>query len=216
MRYNNTTLSTINSGKLHNKFPNYGPEIVPKKEQFPDSVKDTISTGFEEDIEYEQSIECDPKEQQFIESSEDIISTESTEEIKLSIKCIPKKEQSLESVKNTISTGFAKNDQLGLECKKPTIVTYLIKDNYLSEFEKETEKQLARYNLGVYSKQEVEQLTKNLQNTINKLYVSRETMETRLQETIQEINNIIKSKEYVDSKLKSRVNYSIPEALFIL
>lgn len=185
MRYDNTTLSTINSGKLHNKFPNYSPEIVPKKEQFLDSVKDTIATGFEEDIEYEQSI--DPKEQQFIES-----------------------------VKNTISTGFAKNDQLGLECKKPTIVTYLIKDNYLSEFEKETEKQLARYNLGVYSKQEVEQLTKNLQNTINKLYVSRETMETRLQETVQEINNIIKSKEYVDSKLKSRVNYSIPEALFIL
>lgn len=211
MRYDNTTLSTINSGKLHNKFPNCGPEIVPKKEQFPDSVKDTIATGFEEDIEYEQPI--DPKEQQFIESTEDTISTE---EVKLSIKCIPKKEQPLESVKNTISTGFAKNDQLGLECKKPTIVTYLIKDNYLSEFEKETEKQLARYNLGVYSKQEVEQLTKNLQNTINKLYVSRETMETRLQETIQEINNIIKSKEYVDSKLKSRVNYSIPEALFIL
>lgn len=211
MRYDNTTLSTINSGKLHNKFPNYDPEIVPKKEQFPDSVKDTIATGFEEDIEYEQPI--DPKEQQFIESSEDTISTE---EVKLSIKCIPKKEQPLESVKNTISTGFAKNDQLGLECKKPTIVTYLIKDNYLSEFEKETEKQLARYNLGVYSKQEVEQLTKNLQNTINKLYVSRETMETRLQETVQEINNIIKSKEYVDSKLKSRVNYSIPEALFIL
>ena len=175
MRYDNTTLSTINSGKLHNKFPNCGPEIVPKKEQFP-----------------------------------------ATEEVKLSIKCIPKKEQPSESVKNTISTGFAKNDQLGLECKKPTIVTYLIKDNYLSEFEKETEKQLARYNLDVYSKQEVEQLTKNLQNTINKLYVSRETMETRLQETVQEINNIIKSKEYVDSKLKSRVNYSIPEALFIL
>lgn len=214
MRYDNTTLSTINSGKLHNKFPNCSPEIVPKKEQFPDSVKNTIATGFEEDIEYEQSI--DPKEQQFIESAEDTISTESTEEVKLSIKCIPKKEQLLESVKNTISTGFAKNDQLGLECKKPTIVTYLIKDNYLSEFEKETEKQLARYNLGVYSKQEVEQLTKNLQNTINKLYVSRETMETRLQETVQEINNIIKSKEYVDSKLKSRVNYSIPEALFIL
>lgn len=211
MRYDNTTLSTINSGKLHNKFPNYDPEIVPKKEQFPDSVKDTIATGFEEDIEYEQPI--DPKEQQFIESTEDTISTE---EVKLSIKCIPKKEQPLESVKNTISTGFAKNDQLGLECKKPTIVTYLIKDNYLSEFEKETEKQLARYNLGVYSRQEVEQLTKNLQNTINKLYVSRETMETRLQETVQEINNIIKSKEYVDSKLKSRVNYSIPEALFIL
>lgn len=211
MRYDNTTLSTINSGKLHNKFPNYDPEIVPKKEQFPDSVKDTIATGFEEDIEYEQPI--DPKEQQFIESTEDTISTE---EVKLSIKCIPKKEQPLESVKNTISTGFAKNDQLGLECKKPTIVTYLIKDNYLSEFEKETEKQLARYNLGVYSKQEVEQLTKNLQNTINKLYVSRETMENRLQETVQEINNIIKSKEYVDSKLKSRVNYSIPEALFIL
>ena len=216
MRYDNTTLSTINSGKLHNKFPNYSPEIVPKKEQFPDSVKDTIATGFEEDIEYKQSIECDLKEQQFIESAEDTISTESTEEVKLSIKCIPKKEQPLESVKNTISTGFAKNDQLGLECKKPTIVTYLIKDNYLSEFEKETEKQLARYNLDVYSKQEVEQLTKNLQNTINKLYVSRETMETRLQETVQEINNIIKSKEYVDSKLKSRVNYSIPEALFIL
>lgn len=211
MRYDNTTLSTINSGKLHNKFPNCSPEIVPKKEQFPDSVKNTIATGFEEDIEYEQPI--DPKEQQFIESTEDTISTE---EVKLSIKCIPKKEQPLESVKNTISTGFAKNDQLGLECKKPTIVTYLIKDNYLSEFEKETEKQLARYNLGVYSKQEVEQLTKNLQNTINKLYVSRETMENRLQETIQEINNIIKSKEYVDSKLKSRVNYSIPEALFIL
>lgn len=211
MRYDNTTLSTINSGKLHNKFPNCNPEIVPKKEQFPDSVKNTIATGFEEDIEYEQPI--DPKEQQFIESTEDTISTE---EVKLSIKCIPKKEQPLESVKNTISTGFAKNDQLGLECKKPTIVTYLIKDNYLSEFEKETEKQLARYNLGVYSKQEVEQLTKNLQNTINKLYVSRETMENRLQETIQEINNIIKSKEYVDSKLKSRVNYSIPEALFIL
>jgi len=60
-----------------------------------------------------------------------------------------------ESVKETVDTGFGNYGILHRKCPTPNYVQYLEKSNHFSEFRTETDKELARQNLGVYSKDKV-------------------------------------------------------------
>ena len=86
------------------------------------------------------------------------------------------------------------------ECKKkPKFKTHLCKESYLGEFKSEFEKNIARTNLGVYSKEEtVAVINRNVSNFITK----------------KEIEEIVKDLDYTTSRSKSQVNYIIPENLF--
>lgn len=61
----------------------------------------------------------------------------------------------VEFKKTTIDSGFGCDDKLTINCPKPQLHTHLCKENYLGEFKEESEKALARDNLGVYSKDEI-------------------------------------------------------------
>ena len=116
---------------------------------------------------------------------------------------IPEK---IEFKQTTIDSGFSCDDTLTVDCPKPELHTHLCKENYLGEFKAESEKELARNNLGVYSKSEVNNtLTSILQNLDSNTFITR-----------KEVNNLIDNLDFVKSILKSNVNYEIPENLFTL
>ena len=102
-----------------------------------DSVMTTISTGFEHN---DKPVPPPP-------------------EINLGCK-IPKKKNP-DSVIGSIDTGFGCDNQIVIDCPKPKYKTHLCKENYLGEFKTESEKTLARNNLGVYSKEEIDSTVNN-------------------------------------------------------
>lgn len=108
-----------------------------------------------------------------------------------------------DSILDNIDTGFGSEYELVKECKKPVYKTHLCKESYLSEFKSETEKQLARTNLGVVGKNEV--------NVIIQQSVSDFIVKTNLI-TISDLEEIIK--DYTTSEFRSQVNYEIPNQLF--
>lgn len=110
-----------------------------------------------------------------------------------------------ESVKETVSTGFGNGGVLHRKCPTPNYVQYLERSNHLSEFETETDRELARQNLGVYSKDKVNQLLSSITNNVGNLYVTR-----------TEVDQMISNIKFVDSTLKSYANYVIPTNLFKL
>lgn len=168
-------LTTISTGYTHNDKPVI-PEYV--SDRVPGSIKSTISTGFEHD---DKPVVEPPKEV--------IVGPESFPE----------------SVKESIDIGYDNNNQLHTICPEPQLIQYLIKQNYLSEFKEETEKQLARTNLGVYSKQEVDKIANQLVLNIAGEFITK-----------NEFNYAFDQLDYVDSTLKARVAYNIPESLFVL
>jgi hypothetical protein len=94
------------------------------------------------------------KSSNFIKSSEKSILTEDvatcTKQVATSVK--PSIIRSKYSILDTAETGFGECNKLIKDCPKPEYKTHLFKENYLGEFKTETEKTLARNNLGVYSK----------------------------------------------------------------
>ena len=117
---------------------------------------------------------------------------------------IPEKIEFKES--STIDSGFGHDNKLHFDCPKPKTHIHLCKENYLSEFKTESEKQLARDNLGVYSKSEVNNaLIDILQNLDSNTFITR-----------KEVNNLIDNLDFVKSILKSNIDYEIPETLFTL
>ena len=110
-----------------------------------------------------------------------------------------------DSMMDTIKPGFGIENILRRECKKPKYKQHLCKENYLSEFEAETEKQLARTNLGIYSKQETDSLLEKLIEAHSQDFV-----------THSQVEKMIADLDFVDSNLKAVSNYEIPETLFKL
>lgn len=106
-----------------------------------------------------------------------------------------------DSILNKIETGFDNKNQAYVECKKPQLKTHLSKENYLSEFKTESEKNLARINLGVYSKEEINKaLDKIVKENITK----------------SDVQEMISDLDFVNSTMKSSVDYQIPNNLFTL
>ena len=144
-----------------------------------DSVMTTISTGFEHN---DKPIPPPP-------------------EINLGCK-IPKKKNP-DSVIGSIDTGFGCDNQIVIDCPKPKYKTHLCKENYLGEFKTESEKTLARNNLGVYSKEEIDKIVGQIVENNNLI-------------TRKEVQNMIANLDFVDSTLKSYADYQIPNNLFKL
>ena len=144
-----------------------------------DSVMTTISTGFEHN---DKPVPPPP-------------------EINLSCK-VPKKKNP-DSVIGSIDTGFGCDNQIVVDCPKPKYKTHLCKENYLGEFKTESEKTLARNNLGIYSKEEIDKIVGQIVENNNLI-------------TRKEVQNMIANLDFVDSTLKSYADYQIPNNLFKL
>lgn len=114
-------------------------------------------------------------------------------------------ETNKDSILDKIDTGFDEDNALHKDCPKPKFNRHLSKENFLSEFKTEIEKQLARDNLGVYSRLQVDQLIKDVSKVDTSAFVTKDTVK----EMIQDL-------DFVKSSLKSNVDYNIPENLFKL
>lgn len=116
-----------------------------------------------------------------------------------------KKRFNKESILHSVETGFGDENILIKDPPKSTCKTHLFKENYLSEFKSETEKQLVRNNLDLYSKQEVE-----------KMVESKITDNTSSFVTLEKVEQMIDELDFVDSTIKSYSDYQIPNNLFKL
>lgn len=121
------------------------------------------------------------------------------------VECTCKKEPNEDSIMDSVNTGLGPENTVIVECPEPEFKIPLCKENYLGEFETAIEKQLARYNLGVYSKEEVENIVSKIVNINITNLVTKAEVETM-------INNL----DYVDSTLKALADYQIPNDLFTL
>jgi len=121
-------LTTISTGFRHDDKPVITEEYI---EEDNGSIKKSVKTGYEEDE---------------VISPEKPIPSVDIDDVTFE-----------ESAKETIDTGFGEGT-LHKECPQPEYVEYLRQDKHLSEFRTETDKELARQNLGVYSSTKVEQL----------------------------------------------------------
>lgn len=110
-----------------------------------------------------------------------------------------------DSILDSIDTGLGNDNTVIIECPKPKFKIPLCKEEYLGEFETAIEKQLARYNLGVYSKEEVDGVVSKLIN-INTANLATKT----------EVETMINNLDFVDSTLKALADYQIPNDLFKL
>lgn len=172
---NTSLLTIVQTGFHHDDKPVITEEYI---EEDNGSIKKSVKTGYEEN------------------------------EVSTSTKTIPSVDISdvtfEESVKETVDTGFGEGT-LHKECPQPKLVEYLSKGNYLSEFKTETDKELARQNLEVYSSTKVDQLLKEIANSVGSIYVTK-----------SEVNKMISSLDFVNSTLKAYANYEIPNNLFRL
>lgn len=144
-----------------------------------DSVMTTISTGFEHN---DKPVPPPPE---------------------INLSCKTPKHKNPDSVIGSIDTGFGCDNQLIRECPKPKYKTHLCKENYLGEFKTESEKTLARTNLGVYSKEEIDRIVGQIVENNNNNFITK-----------KEVQNMIADLDFVDSTLKSYVDYQIPNNLF--
>ena len=168
-------LTTIQTGFRHDDKPVITEEYV---EEDNGSIKKSVKTGYDTD-------EVTPPQQ--------TIQTVDVADITFE-----------ESVKGTVDTGFGEGT-LHKECPESELVEYLRKDKHLSEFRTETDKELARQNLGVYSSTKIDQLLKEITNSVGSIYVTK-----------NELDVAINSLDFVDSKLKAYANYEVPANLFRL
>ncbi len=170
---NTSLLTTIQTGFRHDDKPVITEEYI---EEDNGSIKKSVKTGYETD-------EVATPERPIPSVDIDDVTFE-------------------ESVKETVDTGFGEGT-LHKECPQPELVEYLRQDKHLSEFRTETDKELARQNLGVYSSTKVDQLLKEITNSVGSIYVTK-----------TEVNQMISNLDFVDSTLKAYANYEIPNNLF--
>ena len=168
-------LTTISTGFHHNDKPVITEEFI---EEDNGSIKKSVKTGYETDE---------------VTESQKQIPTVDIDDVTFE-----------ESVKETIDTGFGEGT-LHKECPEPELVEYLRKDKHLSEFKTETDKELARQNLGVYSSTKIDQLLKDITNSVGSIYVTKSELAVELGQL-----------DFVDSTLKAYANYEIPSNLFRL
>ena len=123
----------------------------------------------------------------------------------INLSCKTPKHKNPDSVIGSVDTGFGCDNQLIRECPKPKYKTHLCKENYLGEFKTESEKTLARTNLGVYSKEEIDKIVGQIVENNNNNFITR-----------KEVQNMIANLDFVDSTPKSYADYQIPNNLFKL
>ena len=108
-----------------------------------------------------------------------------------------------DSILDSIDTGFGETNTLIKDCPKSEFKKPLFAENYLAEFASETEKQLVRNNLGVIGEAEVTKLVKELVADDISSFI-----------TIEALEELISDLDFVDSKVNSYADYSIPDKVF--
>lgn len=109
------------------------------------------------------------------------------------------------SILESIESGFGPEQTITIpNCPKPQYYTHLYKENYLSEFKTEEDKQKARDNLGVYSKEYIDKILSDIVHN-NGDFVTKDYF-----------NEAIQNLDFVNSIAKSYADYQIPEDLFKL
>ena len=108
------------------------------------------------------------------------------------------------SIIDSVDTGFGNNNTIIKECPKPEYKTPLYKENHLSEFKNETEKELVRHNLGVYSKKEVNKLISHIiVGDVSGNFITKDEVTVMLE-------------DFVGSTQQTYAPYDIPNNLFPL
>lgn len=110
-----------------------------------------------------------------------------------------------DSMLGSVSTGFGESNTLIKDCPTPQFKTPLFKEDYLSVFTSETEKRLIRDNLGILGEEDVTSIVKDL---------VAEEIDSFI--TIEKVEELLDDLSFVDSELKSLVDYTIPDKLFKL
>lgn len=110
-----------------------------------------------------------------------------------------------DSLMDTINTGFDKLNTIIINPPKPKQFITLYKENYLGEFQTESDKLRARENLDVYGKSEVSKIVSDVINNSTLSFITK----TEVKEMLQDLN-------FVNSIPRSYINYEIPDNLFIL
>ena len=177
------------------------------------SLLETVSLGYDK-IEEKNEL---PQEPIKLIEGESLITTmdtgfgkNNTEEVENIpiielVKCTCKKKPNEDSIIDSVNTGLGAENTVIIDCPEPKFKIPLCKENFLGEFETVIEKQLARYNLGVYSKEEVD-------NVVSKIIdINITNLATKA-----EVETMIKNLDYVDSTLKALADYQIPNDLFKL
>lgn len=190
--------------KETNQLGEQKPQLLPSK-----SLLTTINLGYE----IKQS-ELRPAQQINFRQSNSVITTmdtgfdENPKPIKpkppINLGCDKPKEKNPDSIIDNIDTGFGCENQVVIDCPKPKFKTHLCKENYLGEFKAESEKALARNNLGVYSKKEIDEI-------VGKIIIDNKNFVTK-----KEVENMISDLDFVNSTLRSYADYQIPNDLFKL
>lgn len=152
------------------------------------SLLSTLNTGYDS-IESQKSTNSG-----FIHNDKPVVNTQTSFN-----KSHPNKDSIIESV----DTGFGNNNTLVKDCPRPQYKTPMYEENYLSEFNSETERKLARQNLGVYSKDEVSKIVVDIIKEDTQTFVTK----LEFEEKLARLN-------FVDSELKGTTNYEIPDKLF--
>lgn len=107
-----------------------------------------------------------------------------------------------DSIIDSINTGFGETNVIIKDCPKYKIP--LFKENYLNEFESDTEKVLIRHNIDVYSKKEVNDLISHIVvGDVSGNFVTKDNLDMVLE-------------DFVSSTLRSYALYDIPNNLFPL
>lgn len=141
------------------------------------SLLTTADTGFENTVEYKDK---------------PVVST-----------FVGHKSKNKDSILDSVNTGFGNQNTLIKDCPKPQYKTPLYEENYLSEFNSETEKAIARQNLGVVGEDEIIKLVSEIINNDTETFITKLELEQILE-------------NFVISDLKAHVNYEIPDKLFQL
>lgn len=202
--FSKSLLDTINTGfdnTVHDNeiISNITLQVKPQVDKPKDSILDTLETGFGD---YNKVTVEKPKPELIVDDNTiHICNGDCKQDIIINENIVPnvptiviKNECDKDSILNSMESGFGAENTIVTKCKKPIYKTHLCKESYLGEFKSETEKQLARQNLGVYSKEETHLL---LEGVIT-----------------NELENLVKDLDYTTSRLKSYANYQIPNNLF--
>lgn len=135
---------------------------------------------------------------------EEVEQKESVEVVEPEIKS-HKKSFRKDSIIASVDTGFGEVNTVIKDCPKSEFKKPLFKEDYLSVFTSETEKQLVRNNLGVIGAPEVTAMVKELVTKEIDSFI-----------TIDKVEELLEDLDFVDSKLNASADYNIPDKLFKL
>lgn len=106
-----------------------------------------------------------------------------------------------DSISDTVNTGFGEQNVIIKECPEFKIPLY--KENHLGEFKTPIEKALARINLDVYSKKEIDDVVSRVLSLDLSMYATK-----------TDVEKIVKNLDFVDANTKAYADCIIPDKLF--